>query len=528
MSYTSTPEQDAVICWQGTQLVVSAFAGTGKTSTLVHYAQANPQSRMLYLAYNRAIRDEAERKFSFNVECKTSHQLAWANFGRHYRKRLRNNLRITDVARLLNTRFWPLAKTALTTLNNFLCSAEPEPGLMHLPPEEDRVGVDPGKILGAAQVLWHETQRPDGTFPVTHDTYLKLFQLSQPDLAKRWDTILFDEAQDANPVTSTIVLSQPCRVILVGDRHQQIYRFRGASNALDAPALAGADRLWLTQSFRFGPAVAKQANVLLREAGEDKAVTGSRTDDEVLTRLPDACADRHYTVLCRTVAGVIGAALSASVNEKRVYWVGGIEGYRTEELEDLFWFSADMPERMKTTALSREYQDYDEFCRVAKATSDAEMSQSVRLLDLYFPLPQKLAIMRCQAVTSEKDADVTVCTAHRSKGLEWPVVILSDDFNDITDPLLSEEERNDEINLLYVASTRAMKTLVINEMLEALNGQDNVSTVTAAIASGAVVDMTADDETADAENPAEDAGASGDDITGDDVADDSVTAEASC
>ncbi|HAT1685559.1 TPA: DNA helicase, partial [Klebsiella oxytoca] len=118
-------------------------------------------------------------------------------------------------------------------------------------------------------------------------------------------------------------------------------------------------------------AVARQANVLLREAGEQRAVTGSETGDEVLTRLPAGYTDNHYTVLSRTVAGVIGAALTASLEDKRVYWVGGIEGYRTEELEDLFWFSADMPERMKTTVLSREYRDYDEYCRVAKATSDA-------------------------------------------------------------------------------------------------------------------------------------------------------------
>jgi len=53
MSYSDTPEQAAVIGWAGHRLVVSAFAGTGKTSTLVRYALANPGSRMLYLAYNR-------------------------------------------------------------------------------------------------------------------------------------------------------------------------------------------------------------------------------------------------------------------------------------------------------------------------------------------------------------------------------------------------------------------------------------------------------------------------------------------
>ncbi|MGC0623800.1 DNA helicase, partial [Escherichia coli] len=163
MSLTPTDEQSAIIHWQGQKLVVNAFAGTGKTSTLVQYALANPDSRMLYLAYNRAVRDEAERKFPFNVECKTSHQLAWSRFGRHYRNRLVASLRITDVARKLNTRHWLLVRLALSSLNQFLCSADKEPGLQHLPDEDSRAGTDASAILQAVQVLWHEMSRPDGT-----------------------------------------------------------------------------------------------------------------------------------------------------------------------------------------------------------------------------------------------------------------------------------------------------------------------------------------------------------------------------
>lgn len=286
MAYSDTTEQSAVINWKGRQLVVNAFAGTGKTSTLVRYAQANSDKRMLYLAYNRAVRDEAERKFPFNVECKTSHQLAWMQFGRHLQPRLTTNLRITEVARKLNTRHWALARTALATVNHFLCSASSAIKSEHLPDENDRDGLDAGKILGAAQYLWGEMSRLDSTFPVTHDTYLKLFQLSEPDLSKRWDIILFDEAQDANPVTSALVFSQNCNVILVGDRHQQIYRFRGADNALDAPALEGAECLWLTQSFRFGPAVAEMDNVLLKRQEETHPVIGNGGEDDVVDRLP--------------------------------------------------------------------------------------------------------------------------------------------------------------------------------------------------------------------------------------------------
>ena len=216
MTFNTTPEQNAIIAWRGKQLVVNAFAGTGKTTTLVQFVQANPESKMLYLAYNRAIRDEAEQKFPFNVECKTSHQLAWSHFGRHFRHQLTANLRITDVARKLNTRHWPLARLALTGLNTFLCSAEPEPGIIHLPAEDERHGLSADEILGVVQVLWYEVSRTESDFPITHDVYLKLFQLSGPSLASKWDTILFDEAQDANPVTSAFVLSQPCRIVLVG------------------------------------------------------------------------------------------------------------------------------------------------------------------------------------------------------------------------------------------------------------------------------------------------------------------------
>ena len=472
MSYSDTPEQAAVIGWAGHRLVVSAFAGTGKTSTLVRYALANPDSRMLYLAYNRAVRDEAEQKFPFNVECRTSHQLAWPNFGRHYQRRLAGNLRITDAARQLNTRYWPLARMAVTTLSAFLCSADTEISLQHLPAEDEYSGLSAEKILTAAQLLWRESARQDGTLPVTHDVYLKLYQLSLPDLSERWQTLLFDEAQDANPVTQALVLTQTCNVVLVGDRHQQIYRFRGAENALDAPLLAGADRLFLTHSFRFGPAVARVANLLLARQGEAHQVVGNGGEDCVVESLPEEAEQGHRAILSRTVAGVIGAALQASLDGKKVFWVGGIDGYKTGELEDLFWFSADLPERMQSPQLGRDYRDFDEYATVARATRDAEMNQALRLLDQYFPLPQKLQVMREHAVTDECQAQVTVSTAHRSKGLEWPVVMLDDDFADITDPLMTAAERTDETNLLYVAVTRARHMLVINALLQVLLSAD--------------------------------------------------------
>ncbi|EBG5940060.1 ATP-dependent helicase [Salmonella enterica subsp. enterica serovar Enteritidis] len=469
MSYPDTPEQAKVIAWKGERLVVCAFAGSGKTTTLRRFAEENPTERMLYVAYNRAIRDEAEQKFPFNVTCKTSHQLAWPTVGKHYSHRLVNTLRLTDVAQALNSRNWLLARLALDVINRFMCSASPQISVEHLPDADDCKGHELAQILLSAQKTWDMMTARQGDFPVTHDTYLKLYQLSRPNLSSRYTTLLFDEAQDANPVTSAIVLNQVCRVVLVGDPHQQIYRFRGADNAMQAPQLEKADRLWLTHSFRFGREMAEVANRLLALKGETHQVTGKGGADRVLQTMPRNFG--HHAVLHRSVCGVIRTALHWSLAGKKVFWVGGMESYRIEDLLDLYWFSVDMTERMRHDRLIREYRDYDEYLQIAEETGDVEMKQTIFILEQFFPLPDRLSTLREQRVTRESEADVTVCTAHRSKGLEWDRVKLHDDFADILDPEMPESQRQDEINLMYVAATRARKVLIVEPILSEIMAQ---------------------------------------------------------
>ncbi|MGG6205789.1 UvrD-helicase domain-containing protein [Salmonella enterica] len=458
MSYPDTPEQAKVIAWKGERLVVFASDGNGKITTLRRFAEQSPDERMLYVAYNRAIRDEAQQKFPYNVTCRTSHQLAFAVTGKHFGPRITGNLKVTDIARALNSKNWRLAGNVLFTLNHFMSSADEQIMAMHTPGEEELSGEEQAQTLAAARQVWLTMTARRGDFPVTHDTYLKLYQLSRPNLSSRYSTILFDEAQDANPVTSAIVLNQTCRVVLVGDPHQQIYRFRGADNAMNAPELDGADRLWLTHSFRFGPEVANVANRLLALKGETRKVTGKGGPDRVVETLPRTCG--HRAVLHRTVCGVIGTALHYSLAGKKVYWVGGMESYRVEDLLDLYWLSVDLPGRMKKDTLTQNYRDYAEYCEVAEETGDPEMKQSMNILDQFFPLPDRLKTLWQQRVEDEREADVTVCTAHRSKGLEWDTVKLYDDFADILDPEMPADKRDDELNLLYVATTRARRTLV--------------------------------------------------------------------
>ncbi len=56
-------------------------AGTGKTTTLVKYAQQRPHMRFLYLAFNKSVTMQAQRSFPYNVECSTVHSMAFRAVG---------------------------------------------------------------------------------------------------------------------------------------------------------------------------------------------------------------------------------------------------------------------------------------------------------------------------------------------------------------------------------------------------------------------------------------------------------------
>ena len=120
------------------------------------------------------------------------------------------------------------------------------------------------------------------------------------------------------------------------------------------------------------------------------------------------------------------------------------------------------PDRVKNKKLLDEYDDYFEYQEVAKATKDPEMMRAVKIISSYDEIPERLTTLRRNTVKEEFGADITVSTAHRCKGLEWDFVQLYDDFPDVLDPELDPMARDDEINLLYVASTRAMRILALN------------------------------------------------------------------
>lgn len=94
-----TPEQQAVVDFNIEDiLIVNAYAGTGKTSTLIQFCEARKHKKILYLSYNASMRKEAQAKFKHlsNVEVKTMHSLAYEELGLKYKDRL-GSLRAMDL-----------------------------------------------------------------------------------------------------------------------------------------------------------------------------------------------------------------------------------------------------------------------------------------------------------------------------------------------------------------------------------------------------------------------------------------------
>ena len=52
----------------GEVIKINAFAGTGKTTTLIHYTQARPSLKFLYIAYNKAIKLDAEKRYAEQMD----------------------------------------------------------------------------------------------------------------------------------------------------------------------------------------------------------------------------------------------------------------------------------------------------------------------------------------------------------------------------------------------------------------------------------------------------------------------------
>jgi hypothetical protein len=470
MSHPPTVEQQSIIdaFGAGKSLVIEAGAGAGKTTSLRMLSQTGGRRRGIYVAYSRALADDAHRAgFPPTVTCKTAHSLAYGPVDSRYKHRL-NGPRIPaqETARILGIRepiritqdLAPLApqqiaRIVMDAVGRFCNSADELPDRWHIAPLNgiDRPDMDALRrtLVPLARKAWEDIISPTGRLRFTHDCYLKIFQLGDPRL--ECDYLLLDEAQDASPVMASIFDRQAdAQRIMVGDSAQAIFGWRGA---VDAMAKFQADaRLTLSQSFRFGDAIAAEANKWLTLLGANLRLRGF---NRVPSRLD--VLDEPDAVLCRTNAEAIGQLMAAAGTGRRAALVGGGDDIR-RLAEAAITLQAGQgtahPElfMFRTWNEVREYTDQD--------SSGSDLRVFVKLIDTH-SAATVLGIV--DQLVPEDRADVIVSTAHRGKGREWGAVRIADDFRepkpDPKSPGVEPVVERDEAMLAYVAVTRAKVVL---------------------------------------------------------------------
>jgi hypothetical protein len=220
-------EQSSIIDAVGTgkNVVVIAGAGTGKTSTAEMTARRYPKMKILYLAFNKAAQLDAQARMPSNVTCKTSHGLAYGPVGRTYAARL-NDGRVPSwkLAQMMGYRSLSVGQDRVVpakvaahvrrTVDRFCHSADFELSESHVPwvHEWDEAANNElrRQVAPLAQAAWLDVCQQGGRFPFTFDSYLKIYQLGEPNLGI-YNLIMLDEAQDTNPCVADIVLRQRVR-----------------------------------------------------------------------------------------------------------------------------------------------------------------------------------------------------------------------------------------------------------------------------------------------------------------------------
>lgn len=500
-------------------LCVQAYAGTGKTRSLLAYAKLRPHQRFLYITFNAAAAKSARNIFPSNVDCRTMHSVALRHVSLPEDQELRT-LRPRDVVRLLGDcipngkrtmepvhgRSNVLAPTTvalyiLRTLDRFMQSTDdhirPD---AHIPKNMSlSTDLRAEVVAEATQTLWEIicSNKPRGRakVPCPHDAYVKLLQL-QPLATLRYfaeyNALLLDEAQDFSACQTAILLRArgQCGVIVVGDVHQKIYGFRGGSaSAFNARLYPPTATFQLTKSFRFGPKVATLATKLLRLKspppwhneeqhgvwhypclsghGADKVYRDIRAIPKPHTRIY-----RTNALLTRDLL-----QLSMSLPENEFLFLKTSQNLSHRSIMDLLHdghrlYHGDSSGMTPNSSL-REFSAWKELVEHVEAeeAADGKLTLVLSLKEMiaspdFLVLLQGLDRKFC---ANEEMASIILTTVHQAKGLEWDSVVMANDFSPTLDacvpislrPQVSQLFAQDELNHMYVAITRARCELFV-------------------------------------------------------------------
>lgn len=334
----------------------------------------------------------------------------------------------------------------------------------------------------------------------THNMYLKEVASLNNLPHLNYNYLIFDEAQDANMFMLKIVINLPVEQRwFVGDSKQAIYQFMKCVNAfeeVDGPVYE------LTKSFRFGQEIADIQDVV-----NNICITGTE-------QKPKTVDNKKKTVLFRTNSGMLDYAIKLVKEHEdgaiKLKYVNSsfdtIEecGLKDSQRNALFFFYKSLKddgqyekaEWLDDTFKINYYKDnygcmkrsnndvvpecfkdvlafQSECAKEGDEFTFREIIQMIRVEDadvlklakMYDEYQEDICPIMAKLIQAENGetgdrTEYFLCTAHKSKGLEWDDVEIAGDFTltesseTDTGTLKRTKNFNDEMNLIYVAMTR--------------------------------------------------------------------------
>ncbi len=462
-------------------LVIEALAGTGKTTTAVAMLK-HLQGKILYCAFNKRIAQELEArineaKVGDNVHAKTLHGLGYGLVQRLQPNTQVDNMRGLGLAKAaLSAVGGPISKNYQWMVKNAasICKevapylkvtdgnvvAEIAYGFGHF----DR--LDPRFLDVVCDAVLDSMRRslePTGSIDYSDMLYVPLHRIASRG---EYDVVVVDEAQDMNRAQLALaqqVLKENGRLIVVGDRHQAIYGFRGADKgSMDRLAEAfKARKLPLSVTYRCPRSVVSVANAFV----PDLESAPGAPDGEVLYKNYDylrETATAGSFILSRLNGPLLRLCL-AFVKEGRPAIVEG-----KDVGAGLIQIIGKLTFNDPNFGLNRFIDAVRVWCitECKRAEAADDLDRAAQVEDQY----QSLVILAegCDTMlqlrthiekmfddTNGKGNKIILSTVHKAKGLESKsVFILCDTFKGSWDEGVGEEA-----NLKYVAITRSKGSL---------------------------------------------------------------------
>lgn len=457
--------------------ILIAVAGSGKTTTVVE-ALKKCYGDTIFLAFNKAIATELKDR---GVNAKTFHALCLpavvnAKKGRKIEGGktgmvIRETL--SQEQRDLYGGFIPkLVGLAKQSGIDCLIANTPEHWMQiveHHDLELDHDDADMATAITLSQQILADSNAHPTLIDYDDMLYLAVKEgLTLP----KFQFIFVDEAQDTNAIQRAILKKMHrkygTRLFAVGDPAQAIYGFRGAdSNSMNLIRDEfKCEEMPLTVSYRCSKKIVEFAQQWVGHI----TATDTAPDGEVLNFGQEWKSEQMNAadiVVCRTTRPLIALGYKMLRDRKPFYIMGRDIGQGLRKLvEKQKAKGIDQLLAKLSTWHAREVEKAVVKDQEAKVEALNDKYESLIYLIEHLPETERTVPALCNVIDSlfaEKSNATILCTIHKSKGLEADVVWWLNASQCPSQWAKKEWQQQQEINLCYVATTRAKTRLVLIE-----------------------------------------------------------------